>query len=89
MLGASFGESRGLQRAGSQPADGHPDSGGLGVPGAGGAGAALRRSVPARLSPGHRAAAPSGVPESPLPAGLLRAPGLRGSKLGLPGQVSS
>lgn len=47
------------------------------------------RSPPA----GPRAAQPGpprcGAPEPPLPAGLLRATVLPGSKLGLPGQVSS
>ena len=85
MLRVSFDKAPGLQRAGSLPVRGHPGSGGLGVPGAGGTGAALRWSDPDWISLGRRAAAPSGVSESLLPAGLLRAPVLRGSKLGLAG----
>jgi hypothetical protein len=77
-LGTSFGEPR----PGSARLPGRLVAtrarGGLGARGAGAAGAAFRRWVPARLSPGRA-----------LLAGLLRATVLWGSKVGLPGQVSS
>lgn len=60
------------------------------APRAGGAGATLRCSVPALLSPGWPPRrGPERRPGSPASRRLLRATVLRGSKLGLPGQVSS
>jgi len=60
------------------------------APRAGGAGATLRCSVPALLSPGWPPRRGSERrPRSPASRRLLRATVLRGSKLGLPGQVSS
>lgn len=52
----------GLAARASPPARGHPGSGGLGARGAGRAGAALRRSVLALLSPDRCAAAPERRP---------------------------
>lgn len=90
MLGASLSEARGLQRA-SLPARGHPGSGGLGAR----QGLEVReplsaaRSLRCSARVGRRAAAPSAVPDPLLPAGCSEQRCSGGSKLGLPGQVSS
>lgn len=89
VLGVSSSEARGLQHALPRPLAATPAPAasareGLDVREPLSAGRSLRCSAPtAALRP------PSGVPEPQLPAVLLRATVLRGSKLGLPGQVSS